>query len=389
MIKRTLGQTGVEAAPLGFGCMRLPLADPADNAKIDYDLARDMLRKAVDGGVNYVDTAWPYHGDGGRMNPGESEPFVAWALKDGYREKVQLATKLPSWTIQNQKQMHHCLDRQLKRLDTACLDFYLLHNLSTAVWPYLKDIGALKFLDEAMKDGRIKYPGFSFHDSYEVFEQIINDYDWAVAQIQYNYIDVNYQAGRKGLELAAAKKIGVIVMEPLRGGFLISFMPDEMKELLHSVRPEWSLADWSFRWLWQQPEVGVVLSGMSAMEQVEENLSIAEKGPAEPMTEKDQEALTEVREFFEARLKLNCTGCGYCLPCPSGVNIPKNFSFYNQYYLMDSDVVRSRTQYYFRAQMPAGESFTNCVHCGQCEEKCPQHLPISDALHKVGEVFGQ
>ena len=388
MRKKVLGQTGVEVSLLGFGCMRLPLTNPADNSQIDYDLGKAMMIKAIDSGVNYVDTAWPYHGDGGRMNPGESEPFVAYALKGGYREKVQLVTKLPSWLVQQKKDMHHYLDLQLKRMDTSYFDFYLLHNLSKADWPRLKDIGVLDFLEEAMKDGRIKYPGFSFHDDYEIFEKIISSYDWAVAQIQYNYLDTNYQAGTKGLHLAAAKGIGVVIMEPLRGGFLINFMPDEMKEMLKSVRPNWSLADWGLRWLWNQPEVGVVLSGMSAMDQMDENLAIAEKASSETMAQEDEEALAKVREYFKTRLKLNCTGCGYCLPCPAGVNIPKNFSYYNEYFLVDSDVIRTRTKYFLGIQVAASESFKNCIHCGACEEKCPQHLPISDAMNDVAEVFG-
>lgn len=388
MQKRVLGQSGVQSSLLGFGCMRLPLSDPNNNAAIDYDLAQSMIRRAIDRGVNYVDTAWPYHGDGGRVNPGYSEPLVAQALRGGYREKVQLATKLPSWLIESQRQMHQMLDQQLKRLDTRQLDFYLLHNLHSNEWPRLKELGALNFLDEAMKDGRIKFPGFSFHDNYDLFEDIVNSYDWAIAQIQYNYLDIDHQAGRRGVELAAAKKIGLVVMEPLRGGFLINLMPPEMKELLGQRRPHWSLADWGLRWLFNQPQVSLVLSGMSAPEQLEENLAIAESFQDEPLTEADEETLAELRDYFKKRLKINCTSCGYCLPCPSGVNIPKNFSFYNEYFLMDSPEARSRARYFFGAQVAASEKFVHCVQCGECEDKCPQHLPISQLMGQLGEVLG-
>ena len=313
MLKRTFGRTGVELSILGFGCMRLPMTDPNDLVSINRDLAVAMIRKGIDGGINYVDTAWPYHGNS-RVEPGESEPLVAEALADGYRRRVHLATKLPTWFMENQKQMNEILYRQLKRLGTDNIDFYLAHNLNNQVWPALKDKGLLKFMDEALKDGRIKHAGFSFHDDYDLFEGIVEAYDWSFCQIQYNYLDVEYQAGRRGLKLAAGKGLGVVVMEPLRGGFLINHLPDEMKRMLAEIRPEWSLADWALRWLWNQPEAGPVLSGMSTMEQVEENLKIAESVGS--FGQQEIEALEKVRGYFRERLKANCTGCGYCLPCP-------------------------------------------------------------------------
>lgn len=387
MLKKKFGSTGEELSYLGFGCMRLPQTDPKDAAKIDYDLGTAMVRKAIDRGVNYVDTAWPYHGDGGRKNPGESEPFVAYALRNGYREKVKLATKLPSWVIESRADMNRILDAQLKRLDTGHIDFYLVHNLNTADWPRLKHLKVREFMDEALKDGRIKYAGFSFHDRYDLFEDIITSYDWALAQIQYNYLDVNYQAGERGLKKAAERGVGVSVMEPLRGGFLTGHMPEEMADYLHSIRPEWSLADWGLRWLWRQPEVGIVLSGMSEMAHVDANLDIADTAD-QPFTEKDLEAIAKVREFFQKRIKANCTSCGYCLPCPSGVNIPKNFIFLNDYHLSDADLIKTRSKYYFNAQMSSGESYVNCIHCRECEEKCPQHLPISDLMDDMAATFG-
>lgn len=385
MLKKIFGRTDRELSILGFGCMRLPLIDPANPTTIDYDLATDMVRRAIDRGVNYVDTAWPYHGVS-REEPGESEVFVGRALGGGYREKVNLATKLPTWFHTDLKGKHALLDRQLKRLNTASIDFYLAHNLNALCWPGVKDLGLFQFLDEARKDGRIKYVGFSFHDTYALFEEIVGSYPWDFAQIQYNYLDVDYQAGRKGLKLAHDRGMGVVIMEPLRGGFLINHMPAALREKLAAVRPDWSLADWGLRWLWDQPEVGVVLSGMTAMAQVEENLTIADR--AGSLTDRELAALGEVREFFRERLKVPCTACGYCLPCPEGVNIPKNFDFLNNYFLMDAEEVRARTKYFFSAQVGPKETFAHCVHCRQCEEKCPQSIPISDCMEEVARIFG-
>ena len=379
MRKKTFGQTGLEMSVMGFGCMRLPLDNPKDPMAIDEDLTTAMLRRAIDQGLNYVDTAYPYHGSS-RQKPGRSEPVVAQALRGGYREKINLATKLPTWLVQNQKQMHNYLDEQLKRLETNYVDFYLLHNINGIVWPKIKDLGVFQFLDEARKDGRIKYPGFSFHDRYPMFEELIQSYDWGMAQIQYNYLDVDYQAGRRGAQLAREKNIALVVMEPLRGGFLVNNIPEQLKDVLASVRPDWSLAEWGLKWLWSQPEPTMVLSGMSTMEHVDENLKIAQS--EEFLTEQDLEAIAQVQSFFKDRLKAGCTDCGYCLPCPQGVVIPKNLAYLNSYFLTDSDEARARSKYYFQTQVSPEESFTSCIGCGECEEKCPQHLPISELLTK-------
>lgn len=384
MRKKIFGQTGLEISVLGFGCMRLPLTEAQDPTSIDYDLATTMLHQAINQGVNYVDTAYPYHGTS-REKPGESELFLAQALRKGYREKVYLTTKLPTWLLQNKKQMHNILDEQLKRLDTHFVDFYLAHNLNNLIWPKVKEIGMIKFFDEAIKDGRIKYAGFSFHDNYALFEEIAQSYDWGLGQIQYNYLDVDYQAGQQGAKLAHQRRLALVIMEPLRGGFLIKHLPPHLKEILAEIRPQWSLADWGLRWLWNQPEPDVVLSGMSTLAQVEENLHIADHH--ETFTEDDFEAIKQVREYFQANLKANCTNCGYCSPCPEGVAIPKILCFYNDYFLADHEEVRDKAKYFFKIQVPPPESFSNCIHCGQCEEKCPQHLPISDLMTQAATVL--
>jgi predicted aldo/keto reductase-like oxidoreductase len=364
--------------------MRLPVLDPKDPTSIDFDLALAMLRRAIDAGVNYVDTAWPYHGTD-RAAPGTSETFVARALKGGYREKVSLATKLPTWLVETRADMHKFLDRQLKRLEVSRIDFYLAHNLNSMVWPRLKELKVREFLAEAAGDGRIGRAGFSFHDNYGLFEEIVTGYDWDFAQVQYNYLDENYQAGRRGVELAAGKGLGVIVMEPLRGGFLIKYMPEDIRRILAEARPDWSLADWGLRWLWNQPEVGVVLSGMSEMSQVDENLAIA--AAAVPLSGKESAALDLVKELFRKRIKVGCTACGYCLPCPQGVAIPKVLAHYNDYYLLDAEEVRERTKFFFGAQMAPSEYPQNCAHCRECEEKCPQGLPISDTMTEAAKLF--
>ncbi|MDR2141407.1 MAG: aldo/keto reductase [Deltaproteobacteria bacterium] len=384
--KRLLGQSGVEGSILGFGCMRLPLNGPKA-ADIDIDLATRMLRLAIDRGINYVDTAYPYHSPGTRETPGASEPFVAQALKGGYREKVLLATKLPTWLVDSQAKMHQLLDFQLKRLDVRQIDFYLAHNINVSVWEKLLALGLRKFFDEAVRDGRIRFPSFSFHDNYALFEKVVSGYDWVMGQVQYNYLDHKYQAGQAGVRLAARKGLAVVVMEPLRGGFLVSQVPEEPTQVLKEARPDWTLPAWGFNWLWNQPECAVVLSGMSDLAQVEENLALAEKYEAGLFTEKDEAAIDKVRDFFKARLQADCTGCGYCLPCPSGVEIPKNINFLNQYYLFDGQTPRERCRYFYFVQLSPEERAVNCVACGECLEKCPQGLNIPAFLTKTAELY--
>lgn len=385
MLMNKFGRTGLECSVLGFGCMRLPLTDKSDAASIDEKQATAMLRQAIEGGVNYVDTAYTYHCATGRDNPGASEPFVGRALSGGWREKVHLATKLPSWLVTSRAQMDGILDDQLRRLQTDRVDCYLVHCLNATAWANLQHLGIVGFLDKAKKSGKIRFAGFSFHDRYDAFETILASYGWDFAQIQYNYLDIDYQAGRKGLDLAASRGVPIVVMEPLRGGFLTDHMPAAMKELLAAARPGRSLAGWGLRWVMAQPGVAVVLSGMSAPAQVAENLQIA--GSLTPVTAEEENALAAVRDYFHSRLKANCTGCGYCLPCENGVNIPKNFLYYNDYFLVDSDVTRARAKYAYTSQVVPEERAGNCVACGQCETHCPQKLPISRLMEDVKAVL--
>ncbi len=390
METRLFGNTGDRLSLLGFGCMRLPLA-PADGApdpsRIDEALATAMIRKAVDRGVTYLDTAWPYHGSGGFHEPGASEPLVGRALRDGYRNKVKLATKLPTWAVKGHADMERILTAQLRRLETAHIDYYLAHNLNSTSWPAMRELRMLDFLEEAKKAGRIRHIGFSFHDRFAVFEEILGAYDWDFTQIQYNYLDQHYQAGRRGLKLAKQRGLGIVIMEPLRGGFLVNQMPQEMRVVLAAVRPEWSLADWALRWLWNHPEIHVVLSGMSSMAQTDENLKIADEAKADTLTAADLDALDHVRRYFTGRLKVHCTACGYCLPCPAGVNIPKNFMNYNDYHLTDDQKLRAFLKVIYSTQVPADERADRCIHCKECETKCPQTLPIDATMGEVAATF--
>jgi predicted aldo/keto reductase-like oxidoreductase len=385
--KRPIGKTGEQVSLLGFGCMRLPLTGPSPDM-IDRELAIRMIRTAIDRGVNYIDTAYAYHpGGGGRDAPGASEPLVAETLADGYREKVLLATKLPTWLVKTRADMDRFLDQQLKRLNVSTIDFYLAHNLNAAVWDRLVALGMKEFFDGAVKDGRIRFPAFSFHDVYQLFERIVDSYDWALAQIQYNYLDRDYQAGQRGVKLAASRGMGLVIMEPLRGGFLVNHVPPNARSILTEVRQDWSLPAWGLNWLWNQPEISVVLSGMSTFEQVSENLDLAQTWRDGKFTEKDGQALVKVYEHFKTRMKTSCTACGYCMPCPSGVNIPKNLGFLNQYYLFDAQEAKDRSRFFYSAQLSSKEKAKNCVSCRDCEEKCPQHIAIPDFLSETAELY--
>lgn len=370
---------------LGFGCMRLPPAEghPA-GGKIDEPKAIDMIRVAIDAGVNYIDTAYPYH-------DGESELVVGKALGDGYRDRVFLATKLPSWLITSRQDMDRYLDEQLAKLATDHIDFYLLHGLGAETWENLSRLGVLEFLDSARDDGRIRSPGFSFHDQYPVFKEIVDAYTWTFAQIQYNYMDEQFQAGTQGLKYAAERGLGIVVMEPLRGGLLSGDVPAIHPHVLDApVRR--SPSEWGLRWVWNHPEVTVVLSGMSAMEQVRENIACAEQGLPCSLSPDELAVVGKMRDTFASRVKIACTGCRYCMPCEHGVDIPGCFMYYNQAYAYDAKEKAAGVYLWalngsFSGGIPGYASC--CVQCGECEEKCPQNFPIREYLQDVAEYFGK
>jgi predicted aldo/keto reductase-like oxidoreductase len=380
MLYRKMNKAAPELSILGFGCMRLPLME---NGQIDEDHATRMLRYAIDHGVNYVDTAYPYHN-------GESEPCVGRALSGGYREKVYLATKLPSWLITSQEDMDNYLNEQLSRLKTDSIDFYLVHGLTRAFWENVSKLDVTEFLDDAIADGRICNAGFSFHDNVSFFKEIVDAYDWTFAQIQYNYMDEHYQAGTEGLEYAAKKGLGVVVMEPIRGGLLARDLTG-IREIWQKAKIQRPPAEWALRWVWNHPEVTVVLSGMSTMDQVRQNVAVANTALAGSLTKAELSLYSKVKKELEKRSIIPCTGCRYCVPCPHGVNIPECFDMFNRGHIYEDKEEAGQLYTAFLGGFFDGTPHyaSVCQECGECEEKCPQSLPIREHLKKVGEYFGK
>ncbi len=371
---------------LGFGCMRFPLIDN-DISKIDEKKAEEMLRYAIEKGVNYIDTAYPYHGKG-TPEGGESEPFVGRVLSDGLRDRVMLATKLPSWFIERREDMDIYLNNQLKRLQSDSIDFYLVHALNIKYWNSLSVIGIIDFLDKAREDGRIRYAGFSFHDdSIDLFKEIVDSYNWDFCQIQYNYLDENYQAGKEGLEYAADKGLGIVIMEPLKGGSLAVNMPDDANKVFTSANPDRKPVDWALSWLWNHKDVHVVLSGMNTLEQVVENIQIAERAKEGSLDKNEIDAVNRVKEIMNSKVKVDCTTCGYCMPCPEGVDIPRNFSYYNDYHRFDDNNIRSNSKIIYNSVLTEDQKALSCVECGTCEPLCPQNIPIIEKLKDVARTM--
>jgi predicted aldo/keto reductase-like oxidoreductase len=387
MLYRKLGKTGLDVSLLGFGCMRLPLAggsrkaiDSLDPTKpIDEEEAIRMVHYAIDHGINYFDTAYPYHG-------GKSEIVLGKAIK-GSRDKVYIATKLPARSVERANDFDRFLQEQIQKLDTTYLDIYLLHGLNRPVWHRMKDMGVLDFLRDIVADGRARYVGFSFHDDVKIFKEIVDSYDWGLCQIQYNYFDENYQAGKEGLMYAASKGLGVVIMEPLRGGKLTQGIPAQVQAIWDSAKVKRTPAEWGLRWVWNHNEVSIALSGMSNMEQLKENVSLADKGLPNSLTEEDLDLIHRVAKEYKQMLEIDCTGCAYCVPCPNGVNIPVIFSLYNDTFVFKRDA-RHALSLYDRLLTPEQQA-SNCAECGECEEQCPQQIMIIEELKKVHQSLTQ
>jgi len=376
MLYRKVSKNGDELSILGFGCMRLPVKE---DGSIDEERAAKQVRYAIDHGVNYVDTAWPYH-------MGESEPFLGRALADGYREKVKLATKLPSWLIEKRENMDTYLNAQLNKLQTDHIDYYLVHALVGDLWDAIEQRGVADFLDRAKTDGRIRNAGFSFHGAGEDFSRIVDAYDWDFCQIQYNFLDEKNQAGIAGLEYAASRGLGVIIMEPLRGGNLTRNVPHAVKEISDEAPIKSPPAEWALRGVWIHAGGTVVLCGMNEEAHVLENLRIADQAYPDSLTEAELHLVQKVEKKYRELMKVGCTGCRYCTPCPAGVNIPLCFEEYNNLYMADDP---DGEKFLYAARLGGAvalgepEFASLCVRCGQCVEQCPQHIDIPAVLESV------
>ena len=374
---RTFGKLEFTPSALGFGAMRLPvLVGPdgkPDFKQIDYPAATAMLHRAIDGGVNYVDTAWMYHEN-------TSETWLGEALKGGYREKVKLATKMPVWEVKKPGDFDRILDIQRERLQEDRIDFYLLHSLDAAHWKCVVEQGQLASAEKALADGRIAHFGFSFHGTHEVFEEILAATDlWEFCQIQFNYMDEDYQAGRRGLELAAAGGLGVIVMEPVRGGMLARNLPPRGEALWAGAPVKRTPAEWALQWVWSNPEVSFLLSGMSEMRHVEENLAYAERSRPGLLSAGELALVARVRDLYRELSPIPCTACRYCMPCPQGVSIPDILELYNDAHMF-GDPARQRL---FYTWLDEEERAGNCTACGECEDKCPQGIAVSSWMEKT------
>lgn len=369
---REMGKTGDRLSSLGFGCMRFPRS----GGRADEKKAEKLVISAIEQGVNYFDTAYLYFGN---------EALVGRILSGGYRDKVRLATKLPPVQVGSRLDMERLLDLQLQRLQTDHIDYYLMHSLMTfRGWERLKQLGVEEFLEKAKKDGKILRTGFSFHGGKEQFKQIIDDYPWDMTQIQYNYLDENNQAGTDGLQYAASKGIGVVIMEPLRGGYLVDKLPSEVHKIYEQAPDKRSAAEWGLRWVWNHPEVTLLLSGMNTQEQLDENIRIAGEMIPNSFTDTQLKMFDTVKDTVKKSVLVACTGCGYCIPCPVGVDIPFCFSIYNDKNLHKG--LNRENSYLFRTSGFDGgaPSYASlCIECGICEAKCPQSLPIRRHLKDV------
>ncbi|MBQ6565253.1 MAG: aldo/keto reductase [Clostridiales bacterium] len=368
---RTMGKLGIQASAFGLGCMRFNGAASGDSV-IDEEKAIALIRRAIDGGVTYLDTAYVYLSK-------TSEIVLGKALKDGYRDRVTIATKMPMEAVHDRASMEALLEEELRKLQTDHIDFYLMHGINKEKWEYFKSIGAREFFNDMKKAGKIRYKCFSFHGPYDEFEAILNDWDWDMVQIQYNFMDIENQAGTKGLELAGSKGIPVVIMEGLLGGRL-SKAPANVQALYDAFPVKRSPVEWAFRWLCNHPEVSVVLSGCNEEQQVDDNLRIFDTVEPGIMSADELALMDNVRAAYLSRTKIGCTGCRYCMPCPNGVDIPGIFSVWNNVSLYDVD---PKTDWGLRQIREKGKGADNCIGCGACEAACPQHLNIIESLQKA------
>jgi uncharacterized protein len=372
---RKFGRLDWKCSALGFGAMRLPTKD-ANTANIDEDLAIRMIRYAIDHGVNYVDSAYMYHN-------GQSEKVVGKALQNGYRQRIKLATKLPMPKITSVQDAEQTLREQLEKLQTPRIDVYLFHGLNAGSWNKVKELKLIQWAEKKMAEGLISHLGFSFHDELPVFKDIINFYDnWTMCQVQYNYMDIDKQAGTEGVRFAASKGLAIVVMEPIRGGMLSRKPPEKVAQAWTTAPCVRTLAEWALTWVWNQSEISLALSGMSNLEQVIENVAIAERSGIGIMNSAELALLGKVRNAYKETYPIPCTKCRYCMPCPNGVDIPGNFEIYNEAIGFDA-LEMGKFRYNSTFNLKAEQKADHCIECGTCLETCPQKIQIPDWMKKI------
>lgn len=357
------GKTGIKVSRFGLGCMRFP----TDEAE-----AIEMVRFALDNGVNYLDTAYIYN---------ESERITGLALKDGYREKAIIATKNPVWQVEKYDDFEKYLDEELKRLGTDYIDVYLLHNMEFNNWVKVKKLDGFTFLDKMVQKGKIRHKAFSFHGTASAFKEVVDAFDWEMAQIQLNILDEFQQAGVDGLKYAAKKGMAVVIMEPLRGGHIINNVPEEVKKIVEAYPEKRALIDWAFRWLYNMPEPTVIICGTNSVEQLKQNIEIFKNAKLNVMSAEDIAFITRIREAFESKKSIGCTGCRYCMPCPMNVDIPQIFKLFNNCVSMNSHWVDK--EMYNNNLIPSGLGADQCIECGECTKHCPQGLNIPEKLKEA------
>ena len=367
-MKYRLDKYGNKLSALGYGCMRFT----STAGRVDVDKTEKEIMAAYNAGVNYYDTAYVY--------PGSEDALGQILSRNNIRDKVNIATKLPHYLIKSHDSLDKFFSEELRRLRTDHVDYYLMHMLTdTATWERLKALGIVEWIEEKKASGAIRQIGFSYHGNSDMFCELVDAYDWDFCQIQYNYLDEHSQAGRKGLHYANAKGLPVMIMEPLRGGRLVSRLPAEAKKVFENHPVSHTPAQWAFRWLWNQPEVTVVLSGMNSLDMVNDNTATASDAEVGELTEADEQMLERVVRAINAKMKVGCTGCRYCVPCPKGVDIPGTFAAYNRRY---SEGWFSGEKDYFMctAMRKNSTAASNCIGCGKCESHCPQHIDIRNQL---------
>ena len=375
MLYRKIEKNGDEISALGFGAMRLP----TKAGMIDKERAKEQIYYAIDNGVNFIDTALIYHG-------GASESFLGEILTDEYRKKVKICTKMPSWLVKKYEDMERYLEMQLEMLQTDHIDYYLIHTIGKGRFEWLKEIGVMEFLEDAKEKGKIKNIGFSFHDNIESFKEIIDAYEWDVCLIQYNYLDEQNQAGNEGVRYAFSKGIAVFAMEPLKGGILAGKVPEKVKGIFDKSGIKRSPADWALRWVLNHPEITCVLSGMGEKKHVKENIKVASEVLPNSLTEEELKLYDEIKEVYRDLMAVDCTGCGYCMPCPVGVDIPLCFEHYNNKYMFNERFASMLYLVRLGGVMSGNIAHAGlCIDCGKCARLCSQKLDIPELLSDVSK----